>query len=83
MPEPSNDPINSSDPKYANGSKNVEALQDNVPFTGTVKTNADNIKERDRKLKAAAMIDAPKQQIKRTNHSEENNADGTTKRREW
>ena len=83
MPEPSKDAINSSDPKYANGSKNVKAQQNNAPFAGTVATVADQQKERDRKLKAAAKIDAPKQYIVRTMHTEENKKDGTTKRREW
>jgi hypothetical protein len=83
MPEPSNSKINSSDSKYGNGSKSAKAPQNNVSFAGTVATVADQQKERDRKLKAAAKIDAPKQYIVRTMHSEENNADGTTKKREW
>jgi len=80
MPEPSKDPINSKDEKYGNGSNSV-STENTTPLT--VATVADQQKERNRKLKAASKIQAPKQYIVRTMHSEKNNADGTTKEREW
>jgi hypothetical protein len=82
MPQPSNDPINSKDPKYGNGSKSVKAPMDNKPFAGRVFTTLDCFKQKDQTLKRTCKIESELYK-KRTMVNEKNNPDGTTKRREW
>jgi hypothetical protein len=56
MPEPSNDPINTDDPKYANAAQVKD--RENVPFRGEVVTVEDQFRDKAQRLKRVAEIPA-------------------------
>ena len=80
MPEPSDSPINSDEERYGNGA-NAVSTEHTTPLV--VFTTQDQAAERDKTLKRVAKINAPQRYLKRIMFSQENEEDGTTKRREW